>query len=630
MPNITLSMISKGSVTSKAVREAMRARTELDQAQEKERDASTIYTYTPLESRHTIRLLELHAGSENEPLKGNLRDFDLEEAMFTDALDDAPFPETEREFPQYEALSYVWGSPLFTHALELVDGGGAIPMTANLAEALRRLRRRDGTRLLWADGVCINQNDVKERGHQVKLMGTIYTGAKEVIVWLGPDNNKNAYKTFSFFETDIMVDEPAQIITAFNQLCPVEYDHRSREYGEMLLVKMMVECEWFERLWVVQEVALARCAVAVWGTEEIDFQKISSAIRTCKAVLPEHKLCTANVLDHSSPDIDLLQVLAWARGLKCSDDRDRVYALLGLPTLGLGRSPIEPDYTQSVSDLYYEIACRAMASGGLWTLLCLTDHGSSAEEWPSELPSWIPDWRRPNILSCPSQVGQGQLPSFVDASTRSLHIEGFCLDTVTSVSSPCFQAETDMVDVVSISRFWCSVIEPMLKEDVLSAGTLPLYAFCDAVMSGDNLNWERCSHGLDATLKFYDYCQSSRWAAGMGKSTRTVDKMLRSIRSKVCVVDSGRSGHASIAFSKFLRGRKLFATHKSFIGLGPEALRAGDCVAFLGEVDTPFILRRQGEFYRFIGAAFISQLANGEGFELWKENSGEPQELEIR
>ena len=38
---------------------------------------------------------------------------------------------------------------------------------------------------LWIDAVCINQNDISERNHQVLLMGDIYRGATTVLSWLG-------------------------------------------------------------------------------------------------------------------------------------------------------------------------------------------------------------------------------------------------------------------------------------------------------------------------------------------------------------------------------------------------------------------------------------------------------------
>jgi len=43
----------------------------------------------------------------------------------------------------------------------------------------------DTTRLLWADALCIDQNNHFELGDQVAKMGAIYTAASQVIVWLG-------------------------------------------------------------------------------------------------------------------------------------------------------------------------------------------------------------------------------------------------------------------------------------------------------------------------------------------------------------------------------------------------------------------------------------------------------------
>lgn len=38
---------------------------------------------------------------------------------------------------------------------------------------------------IWADAVCINQNDLDERSSQVGIMGDIYTTAKTCQIWLG-------------------------------------------------------------------------------------------------------------------------------------------------------------------------------------------------------------------------------------------------------------------------------------------------------------------------------------------------------------------------------------------------------------------------------------------------------------
>jgi len=39
----------------------------------------------------------------------------------------------------------------------------------------------------WADGICIDQSNLKERGHQVALMGQLYRKATLVCSWMGRD-----------------------------------------------------------------------------------------------------------------------------------------------------------------------------------------------------------------------------------------------------------------------------------------------------------------------------------------------------------------------------------------------------------------------------------------------------------
>lgn len=85
--------------------------------------------------------------------------------------------------PQYEALSYAWGKPIFLERIYLLSGYLAI--TSNLASALRHLRYTDRPRPLWADAICINQQDDIEKGHQVGLMAQVYQHASCGIVWLG-------------------------------------------------------------------------------------------------------------------------------------------------------------------------------------------------------------------------------------------------------------------------------------------------------------------------------------------------------------------------------------------------------------------------------------------------------------
>jgi hypothetical protein len=88
--------------------------------------------------------------------------------------------------PVYEALSYTWGASEAASTLHC--HGFLVPLTANLCDALSRLRLPDRARILWIDQINTNQNDVAERSEQVGLMGEIYSNAEYVDIRLGEEN----------------------------------------------------------------------------------------------------------------------------------------------------------------------------------------------------------------------------------------------------------------------------------------------------------------------------------------------------------------------------------------------------------------------------------------------------------
>ncbi|RMJ18124.1 hypothetical protein CDV36_002239 [Fusarium kuroshium] len=47
----------------------------------------------------------------------------------------------------------------------------------------------------WADAICINQQDIKERTQQVQLMGQIYGSAETVYSWVGPRDHSLAFES---------------------------------------------------------------------------------------------------------------------------------------------------------------------------------------------------------------------------------------------------------------------------------------------------------------------------------------------------------------------------------------------------------------------------------------------------
>jgi len=102
--------------------------------------------------------------------------------------------------PWYHALSYVWGDAINITPIQLDRSDFRV--TKNLHSALHYIRLRTEVLTIWIDAICINQNDLKERGQQVQLMGRIYTGPEKCIIWLG--NTPNQRIDFIIFYTRLL------------------------------------------------------------------------------------------------------------------------------------------------------------------------------------------------------------------------------------------------------------------------------------------------------------------------------------------------------------------------------------------------------------------------------------------
>ncbi|KAI6859327.1 hypothetical protein D0864_00034 [Hortaea werneckii] len=104
--------------------------------------------------------------------------------------------------PAYNAISYVWGDASDTTVMFL-NGGKVIEITKSLAAALRRFRHSRIFVALWADAVCINQENLQERADQVSIMGKIYASAIQVNVWLGRMSDRKWHDSwYSYLEAE--------------------------------------------------------------------------------------------------------------------------------------------------------------------------------------------------------------------------------------------------------------------------------------------------------------------------------------------------------------------------------------------------------------------------------------------
>lgn len=144
------------------------------------------YVYEPLQhskGRTTIRLIHLQPSTNfDSPLVCTLSTTSI-------GHDGGDLP------CHYEAMSYTWGSPVFSELLYIIP---ALPMrkstsfmlfiTQNLHDALKHLRRKDKDMILWVDAVCINQADTDEKDSQLGVMSKIFRYSFATHAWLGLDS----------------------------------------------------------------------------------------------------------------------------------------------------------------------------------------------------------------------------------------------------------------------------------------------------------------------------------------------------------------------------------------------------------------------------------------------------------
>ncbi|KAF5644936.1 heterokaryon incompatibility protein [Fusarium sp. NRRL 52700] len=295
-----------------------------------------------------------------------------------------------KEIPPYEALSYVWGGQDTPNMIEV--NGEIIQVTANLYEALRCLRQAEQDRILWVDALCIDQTNIKERGHQVSQMGEIYRKAENVAIWLGFLSGDAALLKSAIDKFIRRLPSPecqqwprgdSRWNEQWIQAVGGTEDHNKKLANGL---QIFMGCPWFSRVWILQEVANARHAVVKCNLGDIPSQIFALLPHAMDVKVNEH--CEA-VLDlmpsrlKRPPQSRNLCTLMWKfRDCQATESRDRIYALLSLAT-DAQESGIRADYSKD------EVAIVTEFAGYL-----------SGNEWPAndppaptirELQSILPD-----------------------------------------------------------------------------------------------------------------------------------------------------------------------------------------------------------------------------------------------
>lgn len=381
----------------------------------REYSRSSANVYYPLRLYET-RVLVLQPGECGDDLEGDFEYVTISHVFVPSDESTENNGSKELSKSACEAISYAWGPPNRPHRI-LIGDDGIIPITASLHEALQHLRYTNHPRVLWADAICINQEDLNERSAQVAAMKDIFSSCDRVLVWLG-----------SAPQTDLLVDEIVEMRYRKDHLPSSLTSEDVLSLQALKEVYELTRRPWFDRLWVLQESAPGIVSEVIfcsghfrWSREELAsaFRAVSSNWLAVQQVARpggldetafednERFLGQAHVAGYRQGKE--LQGLLMYRTKKCTDPRDRVYALRYL--LGVQHvAELSPDYTISERELYRRLMVHCLTSRSavlysrtfLASLLGLVGTESESQETMKtfEKHSWVPNF---NKLSSASQ-----------------------------------------------------------------------------------------------------------------------------------------------------------------------------------------------------------------------------------
>lgn len=208
--------------------------------------------------------------------------FDPEECPLEDEIKISLTTFKLSDCPSYVALSYTWGLPgtsadpepsVFTNVERIYPifcEGGILLCTWNLRSALRRIRFAadvnrsvDGIKhekaqnlkgiwtdmsYFWIDALCIDQDNLSERLHQVRSMSQIYKQARKILVWLGEDDKfgKDAYAAMEKANDEIMRFWFRERPNVLSKKLP----YVTLEPPEIPACVALLSRKWFSRFWV--------------------------------------------------------------------------------------------------------------------------------------------------------------------------------------------------------------------------------------------------------------------------------------------------------------------------------------------------------------------------------------------
>jgi len=421
------------------------------------------YIHKALQTPDTIRVLELLPGSSESALSCRILEIDRTHSDI-----------------EFEAISYAWGSHIPACYLHDAKSNSLVHITESLYLALKAMRYRDRSRILWADAVCINQSDNDEKSHQVKNMGSIYTTARRVMVWLGNEDFSEAFKALEGLEK-----------ASNNGMSTANLELTDPVDNVMEAVLRIIGTPWFTRLWTIQEFVLAKDVRFCAGNQHISDEALDNAINNVSfedgrlnitsSFAPESynnfaRVCNLfnfratwhNFPYPSSQGMSLYECCRWVHTIppKCADERDMIYALLGL----VQEPPkIVPNYNLTVTEAFLEFTWSEITNGNI-DILRDADFRGRDDLDPSFL--YRPDYRSGTLRNKTeaSRAGMSRVACTKMIRPASIRIRGVTIDRISGCWEPQIMSRYEREAQLRLKTDLYQTLEDFLRSaEVLSS-----------------------------------------------------------------------------------------------------------------------------------------------------------------
>jgi hypothetical protein len=273
-----------------------------------------------------------------------------------------------------------------------------------------RLRDEALPSRLWVDAVCINQADKDEKAVQIPKMRDIYSQSERVLIWLGADepDDEGSLQFAAFLERASYRDRTPiekRYVWAFpNENVPDPLDGAWKRFFALF------KRQWFGRLWIIQEVAMAKDPVVLCGRSSVRWDTLLKALDYTGLLGIQSRYNTTVNLNAvqslqryrkqhmAGTPSSLAKLLVRMRGSETTDPRDKIYGLWGIADPdNLAKLDISASHDITAEKLYRTVTMRAIrASGNLDILQGIHSHAGHSTRL--KLPTWAPDWTQAGII----------------------------------------------------------------------------------------------------------------------------------------------------------------------------------------------------------------------------------------